>query len=119
MSENGTYAIAFGVSATYNGTAALYGYLILPNNYAMRVEQYTAIPANLSDLTDDVGYVKNITASKSGKVTTIYSDGTAIATINDGADGADGDDYTLTAQDKSDIANLVIQILPTAQGVSF
>lgn len=116
MSENGTYAIAFGVSATYNGMAALYGYLVLPNNYAMRVEQYTAIPVNLSDLTDDVGYVKNITANKSGKVTTIYSDGTAIATIND---GADGNDYTLTAQDKADIANLVIQILPTAQGVSF
>ena len=116
MSEDGTYAIAFGVSATYNGTAALYGYLVLPNNYAMRVEQYTAIPANLSDLTDDVGFVKSITASKSGTTTTIYSDGTAIATIND---GADGNDYTLTAQDKSDIANLVIQILPTAQGVSF
>ena len=46
-------------------------------------------------------------------------DGTAVAQINDGADGQDGDDYILTAQDKSDIANLVIQILPTAQGVSF
>ena len=113
LSENSMRVIAFGVSATYNGTATLYGYLILPNNYALKVEQYTAIPVNLSDLTDDVGYVKNITANKSGTVTTIYSDGTAIATIND------GNDYTLTAQDKTDIANLVIQILPTAQGVSF
>jgi hypothetical protein len=116
---DGTAVIAFGISVTYNGTAILDGYLILPNNNAFKVSQSIKIPVNLSDLTDDVGYVKNITASKSGKVTTIYSDGTAIATINDGADGADGDDYTLTAQDKTDIANLVIQILPTAQGVSF
>ena len=121
ISENSTYAIAFGVSATYNGTAALYGYLVLPNNYAMRVEQYTAIPVNLSDLTDDVGFVKSITANKSGKVTTIYSDGTAIVTINDGADGATpikGTDYW-TAQDKAGIVQDVLNALPTAQGVSF
>lgn len=62
------------------------------------------------------GHSPVITASKSGTVTTISVDGTAVAQIND---GADGDDYTLTAQDKTDIANLVIQILPTAQGVSF
>lgn len=62
------------------------------------------------------GHSPVITASKTGTVTTVYSDGTQIAQIND---GADGDDYTLTAQDKTDIANLVIQILPTAQGVSF
>lgn len=30
--------------------------------------------------------------------------------------GEKGDDYVLTEQDKQDIANLVIQILPTAQG---
>ena len=50
--------------------------------------------------------------------------GKATGILNQDIDGeifvkADGDDYTLTAQDKSDIANLVIQILPTAQGVSF
>lgn len=68
------------------------------------------------------GHSPVVTASKSGTVTTISVDGTAVAQINDGADGqdgADGDDYTLTSQDKTDIANLVIQILPTAQGVSF
>lgn len=59
------------------------------------------------------GHSPVITANKSGTTTTISVDGTAVAQIDD------GDDYVLTAQDKSDIANLVIQILPTAQGVSF
>lgn len=34
-------------------------------------------------------------------------------------DVLDGDDYVLTAQDKSDIAALVLAALPTAVGVSF
>ena len=119
---DGTDVIAFGISATYNGTAILDGYLILPSNNAFKVSQSIKIPVNMSDLTDDVGYVKNITASKSDNVTTIYLDGTAIATINDGAKGDKGDkgdDYTLTTQDKEDIAQRVIAILPSAQGVSF
>ena len=62
------------------------------------------------------GHTPTITATKSGKITTISVDNTVVATIND---GTDGNDYTLTTQDKTDIANLVIQILPTAQGVSF
>lgn len=36
------------------------------------------------------GHTPEITASKSGKVTTIMADGTAIAEISDGADGAPG-----------------------------
>lgn len=38
------------------------------------------------------GHSPIITAAKSGKVTTVYSDGVSIATINDGADGEDGAD---------------------------
>ena len=34
----------------------------------------------------------------------------------DGQDGADGNDYILTAQDKSDIAALVVPLLPTYNG---
>ena len=89
---DGTAVIAFGISATYNGTAILDGYLILPNNNAFKVSQFIKIPVNMSDLTDDVGYVKNITASKLNNITTIYSDGTAIATINDGEKGDKGED---------------------------
>lgn len=38
------------------------------------------------------GHSPVITASKTGKVTTVYSDGTSIAEIDDGADGANGQD---------------------------
>ena len=38
------------------------------------------------------GHTPVITASKSGKVTTIKADGEAIATVNDGADGTNGAD---------------------------
>ena len=38
------------------------------------------------------GHTPEITASKSGNVTTIYIDGVSIATINDGQDGQDGTD---------------------------
>ncbi|MBR2259746.1 MAG: collagen-like protein [Blautia sp.] len=50
------------------------------------------------------GDAPEITATKSGSVTTIFADGTSIATIND---GADGQDYVLTDSDKSEIAGLV------------
>lgn len=45
---------------------------------------------NGTDGTD--GHTPVITASKSGKVTTIKVDGEAVATVNDGADGTDGTD---------------------------
>lgn len=38
------------------------------------------------------GHSPAVTATKSGKITTIKVDGTAIATINDGSDGANGKD---------------------------
>lgn len=66
---------------------------------------------------DTTSYIeKIITATKSGTVTTVYVKDKPIATINDGTNGKD---YTLTTQDKEDIAQRVINILPTAQGVSF
>ena len=67
-----------------------------------------------ADTTSYIG--KIITATKSGTVTTVYVKDKPIATITDGANGKD---YTLTTQDKEDIAQQVINILPTAQGVSF
>lgn len=48
---------------------------------------------NGTDGTD--GHTPVITASKSGKVTTIKVDGEAVATVNDGADGTDGADASL------------------------
>lgn len=40
------------------------------------------------------GHTPSMTATKSGKVTTIYADGTSIATINDGTDGTNGTNGT-------------------------
>lgn len=37
----------------------------------------------------------------------------------DGKDGADGQDYVLTAQDKADIAQLVVGLIPEAEGSGF
>ena len=36
-----------------------------------------------------------------------------------GDKGDPGNDYVLTAQDKADIANIVLQLLPTTQGVLY
>lgn len=36
-----------------------------------------------------------------------------------GADGKDGEDYVLTGTDKSDIANIVLELLPTWEGGSY
>lgn len=38
---------------------------------------------------------------------------------SDGQDGTDGSDYVLTAQDKADIAALVVQLIPEAEGSGF
>ena len=86
------------------------------------------------------GHTPVITATKSGKVTTIKSDGEEIATVNDGADGAPGkdgadgkpgekgdkgdtgdpgSDYVLTDADKSEIAALVLAQIPDGDEVAY
>ena len=67
------------------------------------------------------GHSPVVTASKTGKVTTVSVDGTAIATINDGEDGAipvKGTDYW-TAQDQANIVQDVLDALDEAEGVSY
>ena len=63
------------------------------------------------------GHTPVITASKSGKITTVYVDGTAVATISDGedgqngadgADGADGYSPTATVTKSGDTATISI-----------
>lgn len=86
------------------------------------------------------GHTPVITATKSGKVTTIKSDGEEIATVNDGKDGAPGkdgadgkpgekgdkgdtgdpgSDYVLTDADKSEIAALVLAQIPDGDEVAY
>ena len=107
-----TLAYELATPTTYNLTPteikSLYGENNIYANCGSTSVTYRA------DTTSYIG--KIITATKSGTVTTVYVKDKPIATINDGANGKD---YTLTTQDKADIAQQVINILPTAQGVSF
>lgn len=67
------------------------------------------------------GHSPSVTATKSGTVTTVSVDGKAIATINDGVDGATGPQgipgpaYTLTESDKNTIANAVLALMVNAE----
>ena len=55
-----------------------------------------------------------VTQTQSGATVTITDkNGTTTANISN------GNDYVLTAQDKTDIANIVLQLLPTTQGVLY
>ena len=60
--------------------------------------------------------------NQNGTITFTLSDGSAITTTGTsviGPQGPAGQNYTLTAQDKSDIAALVLAQLPTTQGVQY
>ena len=58
-----------------------------------------------------------VTQTASGATFSITDkNGTTTANISN---GADGQDYVLTSQDKTDIANIVLQLLPTTQGVLY
>ena len=57
----------------------------------------------------DDGHSPVITTSKSGKTTTIMSDGQSIGTVLDGEDGQDGSDYQITPSDYQAIAGIVAE----------
>ena len=58
-----------------------------------------------------------VTQTQSGATVSITDkNGTTTANISN---GADGQDYVLTTQDKTDIANIVLGELPTTQGVLY
>ena len=58
-----------------------------------------------------------VTQTATGATITITdANGTTTANISNGVNGSD---YILTAQDKSDIANIVLGLLPTTQGVQY
>ena len=63
--------------------------------------------------------------NQNGTITFTMSDGSTVTTTGEsvigpqGPAGADGNDYVLTNQDKSDIADLVLAQLPTTQGVQY
>ena len=58
-----------------------------------------------------------VTQTATGATITITdANGTTTANVSN---GTDGNDYILTNQDKSDIANIVLGLLPTTQGVQY
>ncbi|MBQ2475437.1 MAG: hypothetical protein II513_08840, partial [Ruminococcus sp.] len=60
--------------------------------------------------------------NQNGTITFTDSDGNTFTTTGSsviGPQGAPGNDYVLTAQDKADIADIVLQSLPTTQGVLY
>ena len=77
----------------------------------------------------DLGLINQIissaTVNQNGTITFTMSDGSTVTTTGEsiigpqGPAGADGNDYVLTAQDKSDIAAIVLSELPTTQGVQY
>ena len=84
--------------------------------------------ANGRDGTDGVSPTISVTAITGGHTVTItdaeHPNGISFNVMDgadgqDGQDGQDGSDYVLTAQDKSDIAQLVLAQLPTWTGGSY
>ena len=69
--------------------------------------------------------VTSAAINQNGTITFTMSDGSTVTTTGEsvigpqGPAGADGNDYVLTNQDKSDIADLVLAQLPTTQGVQY
>jgi len=74
---------------------------------------------------NDIVSVSSAAVNQNGTITFTMSDGSTVTTTGEsvigpqGPAGADGDDYVLTPQDKTDIANIVLSELPTTQGVLY
>lgn len=63
--------------------------------------------------------VSSAAVNQNGTITFTMSDGSTVTTTGESVIGPQGDDYVLTAQDKTDIANIVLSELPTTQGVLY
>ena len=63
--------------------------------------------------------VSSAAVNQNGTITFTMSDDSTVTTTGESVIGPQGEDYVLTAQDKSDIANIVLSELPTTQGVQY
>ena len=63
--------------------------------------------------------VSSAAVNQNGTITFTMSDGSTVTTTGESVIGSQGDDYVLTPQDKTDIANIVLSELPTTQGVQY
>lgn len=66
--------------------------------------------------------ISSAVVNQNGTITLTLSDNSTVTTTGQsviGPQGPAGQNYTLTAQDKTDIANIVLGLLPTTQGVQY
>ena len=65
------------------------------------------------------GTITSAAVNQNGTIMFTMSDGSTVTTTGESVIGPQGDDYVLTPQDKTDIANIVLSELPTTQGVQY
>ena len=65
------------------------------------------------------GTITSAAVNQNGTITFTMSDDSTVTTTGESVIGPQGGDYVLTAQDKSDIAAIVLSELPTTQGVLY
>lgn len=63
--------------------------------------------------------VSSAAVNQNGTITFTMSDGSTVTTTGESVIGPRGNDYVLTPQDKTNIANIVLSELPTTQGVLY
>lgn len=63
--------------------------------------------------------VSSAVVNQNGTISFTMSDGSVVTTTGESVIGPKGDNYNLTNQDKSDIADIVLGELPTTQGVQY
>lgn len=84
-------------------------------------ESEGTVPELLGEAKDALDAVKTVSATvnQNGTITFEFADGRTVTTTGASVIGPQGDDYVLTNQDKTDIANIVLSELPTTQGVQY
>lgn len=111
-----TPVLAFGISATMNNYTLLQGYLVLPNDLAMYVNQTSQIPTAVSQLTNDSGYITGYTetdptvpawAKAATKPSYTASEVGAVPTARKVNNKALSSDITLAASDVGALADSV------------
>lgn len=65
------------------------------------------------------GTITSAAVNQNGTITFTMSDGSTVTTTGQSVIGPQGDNYALTPQDKTDIATIVLKLLPTTEGVEY
>lgn len=84
-------------------------------------ESQGTVPELLEEAKEALDAVKTVSATvnQNGTITFEFADSSAVTTTGASVIGPQGEDYVLTAQDKTDIASIVLSELPTTQGVQY